>query len=132
MGRKTWDSLPAPPLPGRANIVLSRCQDLRGRGAYLARDVDEVLESLRCLSDGRASVIGGAEVFAAFLPFCRKIHLTLLDGEFPGDTFFPGGVPGPPDWHVTDPQWHEADEENPLGMTFQTLVREPARRSLDE
>ena len=31
MGRKTWDSLPRKPLPGRPNIVVTRQTDWRAR-----------------------------------------------------------------------------------------------------
>ena len=33
MGRKTWDSLPRKPLPGRRNIVVTRDEHWRAEGA---------------------------------------------------------------------------------------------------
>ena len=35
MGRKTWDSLPRKPLPGRANIVVTRNAGFKADGAAM-------------------------------------------------------------------------------------------------
>ena len=36
-----------------------------------------------------AVVIGGSEVFEAFLPRCSRLYLTVVEGEFEGDAYFP-------------------------------------------
>ena len=77
MGRSTWESLPQRfrPLPGRDNIVLSRALgDLPG--AIL---VGGVGEALAAVAGQDAWVIGGAQVYAAFLPGTRRIELTEVD-----------------------------------------------------
>ncbi len=35
MGRKTWESLPKKPLPGRPNIVITRQKNYRAEGAIV-------------------------------------------------------------------------------------------------
>src|SRR5207248_3125291 len=64
MGRKTFESLPGL-LPGRRHIVLTRAHGWNAEGAEVAHSVDEALQLAR---GERVSVIGGAEVFAQFLP----------------------------------------------------------------
>ena len=85
MGRKTFDSLPGL-LPGRRHIVLTRDRDWRAEGAEIAHSVDEALE----LAGGEpVSVIGGAEIFALFLPLADRIELTEVLGDIAGDTLMP-------------------------------------------
>ena len=77
MGRSTWDSLPDRfrPLPGRDNIVLSRTGgELPG-----AVVVGGIAEALAAVAGHDAWVIGGAQVYAAFLPGTRRIELTEVD-----------------------------------------------------
>ena len=39
MGRKTWDSLPRKPLPGRVNVVVTRQKDWGCEGAVTANSL---------------------------------------------------------------------------------------------
>ena len=43
MGRKTWESLPRKPLPGRRNIVISRQADYQADGAEVVADLNTAL-----------------------------------------------------------------------------------------
>jgi dihydrofolate reductase len=85
MGRKTFESLPGL-LPGRRHIVLTRDPEWQAEGAEVARDVSE---ALRVAGNEPISVIGGAEVFAMFLPLADKIELTEVLDDVPGDTVMP-------------------------------------------
>jgi len=85
MGRKTFESLPGL-LPGRRHIVLTRDPSWRRDGAEIARDVDE---ALRVAGGDPLSVIGGAEVFALFLPIADRIELTEVLADVAGDTVMP-------------------------------------------
>ncbi|MGB7204468.1 MAG: dihydrofolate reductase, partial [Anderseniella sp.] len=62
MGRRTWESLPRRPLPGRRNIVITRNSDYEAEGAELARSVDEALSL--CAGEDEVSIIGGGQVYA--------------------------------------------------------------------
>ena len=76
MGRKTWESLPKKPLPGRRNIILSRRSDFKPEGAEVISSVDEALK----LTQGESPfVIGGAQVYEAFLPYVTRLYLTEVD-----------------------------------------------------
>ncbi|MEV0897256.1 dihydrofolate reductase [Actinoplanes sp. NPDC049802] len=82
MGRLTWESLPKRPLPGRENIVLTRDPSWAAAGATVAHSLDEV-------GHDDFWVMGGAEVYAAFLPRAGHIVRTRIDIAVPGDAFAP-------------------------------------------
>ncbi|MCH5229063.1 MAG: dihydrofolate reductase [Muribaculaceae bacterium] len=73
MGRKTWESLPKKPLPGRRNIVLSRNTDFQDPRVEKALSLEE---ALRMTEGEDPFVIGGAEIYKAFLPFVSHLYLT--------------------------------------------------------
>ena len=82
MGRRTFDSLPGL-LPGRRHIVLTRDPSWSAPGAEIAHDVKE---ALGLAGDGRLTVIGGAEIFALFLPQATRIELTEVLADYEGET----------------------------------------------
>ena len=85
MGRKTFESI-GKPLPNRNNIVLSRKLDFFAEGCIVFSSVEECL---KYVGEDEAFVIGGAEIYKEFLPFSRKLYITLIDEIFEGDAFFP-------------------------------------------
>lgn len=89
MGRKTWDSLPRRPLPGRMNIVLSRNPEFEPEGALASDRFDEAVAIAReqAEDDGaeEVCVIGGAALFALALPKAKRIYLTEVDADIAGD-----------------------------------------------
>jgi dihydrofolate reductase len=95
MGRKTWDSLPLRfrPLPGRANIVVTRQAGWQAEGALVAHGLDDALvlarQSAAASGAARVFVIGGGQLFADALPLADQLLLTEIDTELPGDTRFP-------------------------------------------
>ena len=56
MGRKTWESLPLKPLPGRLNLVLSRDESFMARGAVVCTTLDEAVEIARETGRGRGDL----------------------------------------------------------------------------
>jgi len=87
MGRKTWDSLPKKPLPGRRNIVVSRTAGYAAPGAELAHSLQQALDL--CAGEPLASVIGGSALFAEALPRADRLELTEIHKDYAGDTWFP-------------------------------------------
>jgi len=95
MGRKTWDSLPPRfrPLPGRANIVVTRQADWRAEGAQRAADLPEAL-ALAHAQGHTVWVIGGAQIYAQALPLADAVEVTEIHHTFEGDAFAPELGPG--------------------------------------
>ncbi len=79
MGRKTFESFPSP-LPGRRHIVLTR-GDWSAKGAEVANSVDQAL----AMAGEEVAVIGGAQIYAQFLPHADCIELTEVHAEPEGD-----------------------------------------------
>lgn len=87
MGRKTWDSLPRKPLPNRRNIVITRQADWQAAGAEVVHNFQAALQA--CAGEREAVVIGGAQIYAAALPFATDLRLTEIALNPAGDTHFP-------------------------------------------
>ena len=93
MGRRTWDSLPLKPLPGRLNLVLSRDESFEARGAVVCTTLDEAVEIARETAEedgvGEVCVIGGVALFEKALPRAKRLYLTEVEAEPEGDVLFP-------------------------------------------
>ena len=85
MGRATFASM-GRPLSGRQNIVLTRDPAVRIPGCDIAHSAPEALATA---GSREAFIIGGAAVYALFLPVADFMYLTLIDADIPGDTLFP-------------------------------------------
>jgi dihydrofolate reductase len=86
MGRRTFESI-GKALPGRLNIVVSRNPQYRAPGCTV---VESLEAAWRAAADAaEAFVIGGTSLFAEALPLADRIHLTEVDADVPGDTWFP-------------------------------------------
>lgn len=113
MGRKTFESFPAP-LPGRRHIVLTRDRAWQAAGAEVAHSPEEAL----ALAGGDAAVIGGADVFALFADRAERVELTEVHSTPEGDTI----VPPFTGWREIFREDHPADCDRPA-YSFVTLVR---------
>jgi len=88
MGRKTWDSIPKKPLPGRSNIVVTRNAEFTAEGARVVMSFDEALDAAREESPVEIMVIGGEAIYREALARARRIYFTRVEGAFDGDAFF--------------------------------------------
>lgn len=113
MGRKTFAGLPSL-LPGRRHIVLTRDRGWSAPGAQVAHSVDEAL----ALAGTDAAVIGGADIFALFLPLATRIDLTEVHVDAVGDVTVPTFV----GWREVARESHPADGDRPA-HDFVTLAR---------
>lgn len=117
MGRRTFDSLPGL-LPGRRHIVLTRDRKWQAEGADVAYDPEE---ALGIAGEQPTSIIGGAEIFAAFLPIATRIELTEVVGEVPGDTVMPD--PRGSGWREVGREEHAAEGGRPA---YRFITLEPS------
>lgn len=86
MGRKTYESI-GRPLPKRRNIVLTRDANWTAPGVEVIHRPEE-LADLPDL-EGRVFIIGGSEIYAAFLPALDDLLVSHVFEEHEGDTRFP-------------------------------------------
>ena len=93
MGRKTYESIVSAlggPLPGRFNIVVSRSAAFSAPRCGVADSIDNAISLATRQPGGEdAFVIGGAEIYRLTLPLATRMHLTEIDAEIEGDTYFP-------------------------------------------
>ncbi|PSQ79451.1 MAG: dihydrofolate reductase [Bacteroidetes bacterium QS_1_63_11] len=91
MGRRTFESIVhqfGGPLPDRRMIVLTRQHtfDEYSRVETHA-SIDAAMEAV---ADEEIVFIGGGEsIYRQFLPRADRLELTLVEGEYEGDTYFP-------------------------------------------
>lgn len=86
MGRKTFESLGCKPLPKRHNIVLTRNSEWTHEGVDVLHTVEEVL-SIAEKED--LMIIGGAEIYALFMPYADRLYITRIEASIDGDAYFP-------------------------------------------
>jgi len=124
MGRRTYQSI-GRPLAGRANIVVTRSRDFAAPGCLVVASPEEAWKAA-----GKATevcVIGGTSLFRETLPIADRIHLTEVEAEVPGDTFFP-----PFDrreWTEHEVSRHPADERHAYPFRIVLLERVGPRPS---
>lgn len=89
MGRKTFESI-GRVLPNRTNIIVTRDLKYSFEGAVVAHSLEEALEIAKN-SEGSDEIFifGGAQIFEQALPKVDRLYLTLVEGDFRADTFFP-------------------------------------------
>ena len=116
MGRRTFEGLPGL-LPGRRHIVLTRDPRWRAEGAEVAGSAEE---ALALVGDERASVIGGAEIFALFEDRADAVELTELHFAPDGDTYLPPFDPAK--WREASREEHPAEQGRPA-FAFVRLER---------
>ncbi|HEY6824359.1 MAG TPA: dihydrofolate reductase, partial [Steroidobacteraceae bacterium] len=121
MGRKTFESI-GRPLPERTNFVLTRDRGWSAAGVTVAHSVEEALA--RAAGSEELVAIGGAEVYRLVLPFARRIYLTHVHADVPGDTYFPEF--DATQWADVECRMHPADERHAYPVTFVTLERRNA------
>ena len=93
MGRKTWESLPVKPLPGRENIVLTRDWQYDAIGARVYSSFASALNAAKAIArKGKFEevfVVGGEAIYAKALPLADRLYITEVDADVEGDAFFP-------------------------------------------
>ena len=125
MGRKTWDSLPRRPLPGRFNLVLSSDGSFEPAGAVKCERFEEALSMAReqAAEDGvdEVCVIGGVAAFELALPRARRLYLTEVQAEVEGDVCFPAFDEA--DWREVGRETHPAQEGDAFDFILRVLDR---------
>lgn len=124
MGRKTHLSI-GKPLEGRDNIVVSRDKFFEAEGVYVKGSVKAALSLAAQLAakrqTGEIMVIGGAQIYAATLPYVRRIYLTEVHAKLPGNVIIPDFSDH--EWVERDRRSHCAGEKDSHDYSFVVLER---------
>lgn len=115
MGRRTFESL-GKPLPHRRNVVITS-RSIPHVETYPS--VDAALHALA--HEERVFVIGGAQLYAQTLERADELYLTMVEGEYDGDTFFPAYE------HIVEARFRLIRTEKHEGYTFVDYVRNTTR-----
>lgn len=93
MGRKSYEALGGKPLPGRANIIVSRNPESVAGDVIAVSTVEAAIEKAReiAVRDGvdEIFITGGAQIYAAAMPYTRRLYLTVIHRDYDGNTLFP-------------------------------------------
>ena len=121
MGRKTWESLPKRPLPGRTNVVVTRDEGYRTEGAIVVHTLDDAIAVAAREQPSEIMIIGGADIYRVVLPKAGRIYLTSVHGVVEGDTYFP--EIDRDEWAETIVGAYPSSPERPIGYSFIILDR---------
>lgn len=119
MGKRTWESLPKRPLPGRRNIVLTDNKNENIEGAVTAYSIEEALEL--CKNDDEVFIMGGGSIYRQFLPYSDKLYITHVHRYAPADIFFP--PIDPREWRISDEEDFSTGGDNPIPYTYTIYER---------
>lgn len=111
MGRKTFESIGNKPLPNRLNVILTHALHFTAPDCKVVHSVEDALKAAGDYCE-EIMVMGGAEIYKAFLPVASRIYLTVIHQIYAGDTVFPIV-----DWHT----WKILSEEKRDGFTLKVF-----------
>ena len=119
MGRKTFESFPRRPLPGRQNIVITRNAGWQYPGVTVVHSLEDAIAAAET---DTIFIIGGAQVYEQSLPLVDELHLTRIHARWASaDAFFP--AIDIDDWQEVSREHHKSDHKNAYEFDFITLKR---------
>jgi len=114
MGKKTWESLPRRPLPGRKNVVLTdvpgECIDC----TITAYSIEDALS--KCEKDEEIFVMGGGSIYRQFMPIADRLYITHVHLKAPADVYFP--VIDPLVWEVFEKEDFNGNQDHDIPYTY--------------
>ena len=114
LGRKTLATFPnGLPLPGRTNIIMSRNQNLKVKGATVVHSLEELMEELKQYASEDVFVIGGDDIYKQLVPYCDTVYATRIDYRYAADAYFPN-LDDLPSWTLTE----EGEENTYFDLEF--------------
>ena len=119
MGRKTFESFGAKPLPGRTNIIITRDNNYKAEGCIVVHSIEEAILAAGDVEE--VMIIGGASFYQQMLPRAERLYLTFVHSKVDGDAWFPEWNDN--GWHQVERIDHESDEKNPHAHSFVVLEK---------
>ncbi|MCU5745517.1 dihydrofolate reductase [Staphylococcus sp. SQ8-PEA] len=115
MGRKTYESI-GKPLPNRRNVVLTRNKNFHPEGVEVIHSIDQIYDL-----SGQVFIFGGQTLFEEMIDKVDEMYITVVDGKFKGDTYFPSYTFK--EWEVLSSEEGVLDEKNTIPHVFLHLKR---------
>jgi len=119
MGRKTFESFGAKPLPNRQNIIVTDNAHYQAENCDVVTSIDAAISAAE--NSDEVMIIGGASFYEQTIKIVTRMYLTTVHTEVDGDAWFPKFELT--DWLVKFEERHEPDERNTLAHTFKILDR---------
>lgn len=120
MGRKTFESFPKGPLPGRRNIIVTRNRGYFREGAETASSLEDAIS--RCQDAEKVFIIGGGEIYRRAIEIADILEITEIIAEVAdADTFFP--TVNPAEWETAETSEKMTDPRSGVEYRFLTLKR---------
>ena len=119
MGKKTWESLPRRPLPGRKNIVLTDDPNESIENSVTAYSIDDALD--KCGPAEEIFIIGGGSIYRQFMPIADRLFITHVHKKAPPDIFFPEIDRSV--WEIIEKEEFKTDESNNNPNTYTIYER---------
>lgn len=122
MGRKTFESFPAP-LPNRTHVIISRNKKFKADGCIIVDSVDSAFKISE--NEPIVFIIGGGEIYKQSISKADTIELTRVHHSFNADTFFPeinSSI-----WECIKKEYHPADEKHAFDFTYETYIKKTSR-----
>ena len=119
MGKKTWESLPRRPLPGRKNIVITDNAQEKFENAVTAYSIDDAIS--KCGPDEEVFIIGGGSIYRQFMQRADRLFITHVHKKAPADIYFPEidlNV-----WEITEKEEYKTNETNNIPYTYTIYER---------
>lgn len=88
IGKKTFESI-GKPLPNRTNVVITRDESFKAEGIIIASSIKAAIQKASEIEKDEIFIIGGGQIYSQSIQIVDKLYLTMVEGEFKADTFFP-------------------------------------------
>jgi dihydrofolate reductase len=114
MGKKTWESLPKRPLPGRRNIIITDNPTDSFEDSITVFSIDEALKL--CENNSENFIIGGGSIYRQFMPFADRLYITHIHKIGPADIYFPeisGEI-----WEPVEKEEHTSGDDINIPYTY--------------
>ncbi|MDG2342787.1 MAG: dihydrofolate reductase [Cytophagales bacterium] len=118
MGRKNWESIPNNyrPLPNRKNIVVTRNNNFRDKGAIVVNSIKKAIEESRVSEDEEIFIIGGGEIYKLGFDYVDKLYITEIYANIDGNTYFPKW--NKENWKEISRISHPKDKRHEFGFDY--------------
>ncbi|MBL7142089.1 MAG: dihydrofolate reductase [Candidatus Pacebacteria bacterium] len=124
MGQKTFESI-GKPLPGRTNIILTLDKNFIPPDCLVTHSIEGALEAAKNFDE--VMICGGVSIYRQFLLLADRMYLTLIEGEFEADAYFPEFDWN--DWIEIGRIENNPDKDNSYKYNFVTLERKIREKS---